>query len=63
MYDLQKLLTHSDPKMTQRYSHLSDDAMKRAAAVSDTLYDLAVNAEPAKQTGAKVLPFLDKGKK
>ena len=63
MYDLQKLLTHSDPKMTQRYSHLSDEAMKRAAAVSDTLYDLAANAEPAKPAGARVLPFPGKKKK
>lgn len=33
MYTLQKLLTHESPEMTQRYAHLSDEAMKRAAAV------------------------------
>lgn len=33
MYTLQKLLTHESPEMTQRYAHLSDEAMRRAAAV------------------------------
>jgi integrase len=31
MYTLQKLLTHTDPKMTQRYAHLRDEALKRAS--------------------------------
>jgi integrase len=31
MYTLQKLLTHKSPQMTQRYAHLRDDALKRAA--------------------------------
>jgi integrase len=31
MYTLQKLLTHKDPAMTQRYAHLRDDALKRAS--------------------------------
>lgn len=31
MYTLQKLLTHRDPKMTQRYAHLRDEALKRAS--------------------------------
>ncbi len=34
MYTLQKLLTHKDPKMTQRYAHLRDDALKKAAQVA-----------------------------
>jgi len=34
MYTLQKLLTHKSPLMTQRYAHLRDDAMKRAADVA-----------------------------
>ena len=33
-YTLQKLMTHKDIRMTQRYAHLSDEAMKRAAAVA-----------------------------
>ena len=28
------MLTHKSPTMTQRYAHLSDEAMKRAAQVS-----------------------------
>ena len=31
MYILQRLLTHKTPQMTQRYAHLRDDALKRAA--------------------------------
>lgn len=34
LYTLQKLLTHSSPQMTQRYAHLADDALRRAAEVS-----------------------------
>lgn len=30
MYTLQKLLTHKSPKMTQRYAHLRDEAIKKA---------------------------------
>ena len=37
LYTLQKLLTHSSPQMTQRYAHLADDAMKRAACVADSI--------------------------
>lgn len=28
---VQKLLTHKDPTLTQRYAHLEDEALKRAA--------------------------------
>jgi uncharacterized membrane-anchored protein len=31
MYVLQKLLTHKDPRMTQRYAHLRDEALKNAS--------------------------------
>jgi integrase len=37
MYSLQKLLTHKDPRMTQRYAHLRDEAMKRASDVTDDI--------------------------
>lgn len=37
LYTLQKLLTHSSPKMTQRYAHLADDALRRAANVADEI--------------------------
>jgi integrase len=38
MYTLQKLLTHKSPEMTQRYAHLHDDALKRAAATADDVF-------------------------
>ncbi len=36
LYTLQKLLTHSSPQMTQRYAHLADEALQRAANVIDS---------------------------
>lgn len=48
LYTLSKLLTHKDVKMTQRYAHLRDDALKKASSVaSDIMRDLdkAVNSE------------------
>jgi len=37
MYTLQKLLTHKDPKMTQRYAHLRDEALKKASEVAGNI--------------------------
>ncbi len=37
MYVLQKLMTHKSPKMTQRYAHLRDDALKNAAGQLDDI--------------------------
>jgi integrase len=34
IYTLQKLLTHKDPRITQRYAHLVDKALKRGAEVN-----------------------------
>jgi len=34
MYVLQKLLTHKDGRMTQRYAHLRDEALKQASQVA-----------------------------
>lgn len=36
-YTLQKLMTHTKPEMTQRYAHLTDRAMQRAAGVLDEI--------------------------
>ena len=35
---LQKLLTHENPSMTNRYAHLEDEAMKRAASITDEIF-------------------------
>ncbi len=40
LYTLQKLLTHSSPQMTQRYAHLADEAMHRAASVVDEVFEV-----------------------
>ncbi len=50
MYTLQKLLTHKNPQMTQRYAHLRDEALKKAADVADGIFDgYAQNQEDAKK--------------
>lgn len=38
MYVLQKLMTHKSPKMTQRYAHLRDDALKNGASQIDDIF-------------------------
>lgn len=47
LYELQKLLTHRTPRMTQRYAHLRDEALKRASSVADDLIEktLATNSD------------------
>ena len=39
MYVLQKLMTHKSPKMTQRYAHLRDDALKSGASQIDNIFN------------------------
>jgi integrase len=50
LYTLQKLLTHGSPMMTQRYAHLADESLQRAAAVASDLFQGAT-------ASATVLPF------
>jgi integrase len=42
MYTLQKLLTHKSPVMTQRYAHLRDDTLKRAADLAGDIIGTAM---------------------
>jgi len=42
LYTLQKLLTHKDPRMTQRYAHLRDEALKNASAVAADIVGQAI---------------------
>ena len=37
LYTIQKLLTHSSPQMTQRYAHLRDETLMKAASLADDL--------------------------
>lgn len=50
MYELQKLLTHASPQMTQRYAHLHDDALKKASGVASNLFG-AISAGEVAATG------------
>ena len=45
MYTLQKLLTHKSPIMTQRYAHLRDDTMKKAATLAGNIIEQAAKAK------------------
>ncbi len=55
MYTLQKLMTHKSPQMTQRYAHLRDDAMKRAADVAGDIFgQLSANGQDAAKNGKVV---------
>jgi len=44
MYTLQKLLTHSDPQMTQRYAHLRDETLKSASDLAGEIIGEAMKA-------------------
>ncbi len=44
MYTIQKLLTHKSPVMTQRYAHLRDEALKRAADLAGQIIEEATRA-------------------
>ena len=39
LHTLQRLLNHKSPQMTQRYSHLRDEALQRAAGVMDSFME------------------------
>ena len=39
LYTLQKLLNHQSPAMTQRYAHLADHALRKAAESVDNVFD------------------------
>lgn len=43
IYTLQKLMTHKDPRMTQRYAHLVDNALIRASEVAGDIVGELVN--------------------
>ncbi len=54
LYKLQRLLTHKSPAMTQRYAHLSDEALKNAANALNPLIAGAVQAAEKKTRSAEM---------
>ena len=48
LYTLQKLLTHKSPVMTQRYAHLRDETLKRAADLAGDIINGAMNGDKDK---------------
>ena len=53
MYVLQKLMTHKSPKMTQRYAHLRDDALKNGAGQIDDIFKQQNNNNKQKVVNIK----------
>jgi len=51
MFTLQKLLTHKSPEVTQRYAHLRDEALKRAANQVDDILSGAMNKKQEEKQG------------
>jgi integrase len=43
IYTLQRLLTHKSPELTQRYAHLRDDTLRRAANLAGDIISQAIN--------------------
>lgn len=48
LYTLQKLLTHKSAAMTQRYAHLRDESLRRAADLAGDLIGQAINYNQTK---------------
>ena len=58
MFRLQRLLGHSSPEMTQRYAHLSDEAIKKASAsLTNCIYPRS-ESEPRSQRPEQQVPPL-----
>jgi len=48
MYELQRLMTHKTPRMTQRYAHLRDDTLKQASNIAGELIEQAAAKKEGK---------------
>jgi integrase len=54
LYAIQRLLTHKNPTMTQRYAHLRDEALRKATEVMDALVSQAGKEQAPKQGKGKI---------
>ncbi|MFC1657477.1 tyrosine-type recombinase/integrase [Candidatus Moduliflexota bacterium] len=53
MYTLQKLLTHKSAAMTQRYAHLRDESLQKAASVAGGIIDKARSGKQRTNTAKR----------
>jgi integrase len=53
MYTLQRLLTHKDSRMTMRYAHLRDEALKKASGLAADLINDTANGRIIKYSKIK----------
>lgn len=60
MYVLQKLLTHKDGRMTQRYAHLRDEALKNASQVAGDIVSELAAENDEKDPANKIIKMNDK---
>ncbi|MDD2388507.1 MAG: site-specific integrase [Desulfobacterales bacterium] len=49
LYKIQRLLTHKDPRMTQRYAHLRDESLKQASNVAGDIISQAAAKKDVEQ--------------
>lgn len=49
LYTLQKLLTHKSPKMTMRYAHLRDEALRKASELAGQMINGLASADDKNQ--------------
>jgi integrase len=53
LYTLQKLMTHSDHRMTERYAHLHDDALRKGADVASDIIGAAMQSKKTQKRVGK----------
>jgi integrase len=56
LYTLQRLLTHKDPRMTQRYAHLRDETLRKASALTEDIVSDILNKAESEEGVHKIAP-------
>jgi integrase len=55
LHTLQRMLTHKNPRMTQRYAHLRDEALQRASDVAGDIFgQITASSQGAEKSGKVV---------
>jgi integrase len=55
LYEVQQILGHSDPKVTQRYAHLNSDSLREAANAASGRISSAQNSTAAPRSGLRLV--------